>query len=235
MKYLLTVLTNGRAECLERTLTAFEKHVHPRPSKIFIHIDGPYSPPRFLYDEMPWAVSQAVRPVGFTYGTKDCYDYAAQSEYEWCFHMEDDMVIVRPTDLTHLRDVMELEQHVCQMALIRSPWGHEIPYGGYVAQHEDQYKRRETEYDWKYTSQGEIGDPLTAKWLEHVRNWTTNPALQRTQFLKDHPYPEVDHSEGIYGFEIRDRAPGTTFGLWGWGEPWCAHIGVDRQRGSHGY
>lgn len=37
------------------------------------------------------------------------------------------------------------------------------------------------------------------------------------------------------GFEIRVREPERTFGLWDWGEPWCAHIGVARQKGNHGY
>lgn len=225
MRYFLSLLTNGREECLERTLAAFEEFVTPRPSEIFIHIDGPFSPPRPLYGEMEWKVAQASTPVGFTYGTKDCYDEAAHSGFEWCFHMEDDMVIVRPVDLNHLREVLEVEKHVCQMALVRSPWGAEIPYGGYIAQHAEQYTRRQVATrGWG-----------SAKWIEHVRNWTTNPALQRTSFLREHPFPVVQHSEGMYGFQIREQSPGTTFGLWGWGEPWCAHIGVDRQHGSHGY
>lgn len=230
MRYLLTVLTNGRSEYLERALAAFEEHVTPRPAAAFVHIDGPHPLPRPLYDgALQWDVGYAGRPVGFTMGTKDCMDFAAGSELEWFFHLEDDFVLLRPLDLNWLREVLEAEQHVKQMALVRTPWGAEIEHGGYIAKEPGWYTRRET------VARFDDRQPVRARWIETTRNFATNPALAATAFPREHPYPSVALSEGVYGFEIRDREPEATFGLWGWGEPWCAHIGVERQQGSHGY
>lgn len=230
MRYLLTVLTNGRTEYLERALASFEQFVRPKPTEIFVHVDGRHAAPRMLYDEMPWEVNQALDPVGFTMATKDCMDRAAQSDLEWFFHLEDDFVILRPLDLNHLREVIEREEHLKQMALVRTPWGAEVEHGGYIAKDPGWYTRRTTAL-WETIGR----DERDAEWIATQRNFATNPALARTNFPREHPYPSVALSEGVYGFEIREREPEALFGLWGWGEPWCAHIGVDRQAGSHGY
>lgn len=228
MEYILTVLTNGRQECLARTLEAFERFITPRPTQIFIHIDGNHPPPRLLYDEMPWQVSVARDPVGFTFGTDDCYATAAQSGLDWTFHLEDDFVILEPIDLRDIAAVLDAEPHLAQMAQIRTPWGHEIPHGGYIPQNQDSYERKSTRV--------KIGKrQVEHRWIETSRNWATNPALMKTQFFRDNPWPLVPLSEGVYGFQIRERNPAARFGLWGWGGPKCAHIGVDRVKGAHGY
>jgi hypothetical protein len=232
VKYLLTVLTNGRSEYLERTLAAFEQFVTPKPAEIFVHVDGRHAAPRLLYDEMPWEVNHAPDPVGFTMATKDCMDRAAQSELDWFFHLEDDFVILRPVNLDHLAEVLDREPLVKQMALVRTPVGAEIEYGGYIAKDPGWYSRRGTLVEM---DDGHDVCHLMAKWIATQRNFATNPALAPTSFPREHPYPSVALSEGVYGFEIREREPEALFGLWGWGEPWCAHIGVDRARGSHGY
>jgi hypothetical protein len=161
-------------------------------------------------------------------------DRAAQSDLDWFFHLEDDFVILRPVNLNWLREVLEIEEHLKQMALVRTPWGAEVEYGGYIARDPGWYERRATEVRiMAGTSPG--GEARDVKWIATQRNFATNPALARTNFPREHPYPSVALSEGVYGFEIREREPEALFGLWGWGEPWCAHIGVDRARGSHGY
>jgi hypothetical protein len=220
MKYLLTVLTNGRSQYLERALASFEEFVVPRPSGCFIHVDGPHGLPPALHGEIRWDAQIAPDPLGFTGGTKACLDYAARSDYDWFFHLEDDFVILRPVDLRPLASVLEKQPSLKQLALLRCPWGAEIEYGSYVMQHPGSYERLGV---WN------------EQWMKTTRNFSTNPALASTSFPREHPYPEVQHSEGMYGFQIREREPDAFFGLWGWGEPWCAHIGVDRAAGSHGY
>jgi hypothetical protein len=71
-------------------------------------------------------------------------------------------------------------------------------------------------------------------WLRHRSYFTTNPSLMRTSFMRDDPFLDdgEPYCEGRYGIHLLTR--GYTFGAWGSGEEWVAHMGV-RDRTGKGY
>lgn len=222
LPYLLTVLTNGRPVYLQRALSAFFAHVDPHPVEAFIMDDGGSTPHlEGLLEEFPgrWTVERSDVSLGMCRAHARCWEAAKQSDLPWVFHLEDDQVIVRPVRLEPMRDVLEAEPQLSQMALVRAPWGAEIEYGGYIPQSPGWYVRR-----------------LTGgrEWIETTRNWATSPALFRTSLTREWPWPDIQCETAI-GFAMRERDPSVTFGLWGWGEPWYAHIGVNKGASAHGY
>jgi len=149
-----------------------------------------------------------------------CWETAAGREEEWVFHLEEDFAILRPVDLTHFVALMKMQPSVKQVALVRCPWGFEIEWGGYIPQMPGLYERRGS---WQ------------RPWIATTRNWATNPALFRTELAREFPWDPQPGCETEIGPRIIQRYPDAVFGLWGWGEPWAAHIGVERAPGSHGY
>ena len=73
------------------------------------------------------------------------------------------------------------------------------------------------------------------EWIATRRNWS-NTGLWRTDLCRQHAWPAEPGCETTIGPQLlASRGPDTVFGLWGWGEPWQAHIGLERAPGSHGY
>lgn len=227
MDYLLTVLTNGRRECFERSLHAFLKHVTPRPSAVFVMDDGGQTDAEELVSKLtpmastwPWQFESTPEPIGMCRAHGRCWAAAAASEYPWAFHLEDDQVLLRRTHLPDLAKVLDLEPALTQMALVRCPWGREIEHGGYIPQEPGWYTRTEGH---------------GCEWIETTRNWCTAPSLFRTSLAREFPWPEEPGCETTIGPQIQAAGVGLKFGLWGGGEPHCAHIGVDRVPSAFGY
>jgi hypothetical protein len=226
VKYLLTMMTDGRRDCLLQAIDAFERMVTPKASAAYIHIDGMHMPPPMLYDELQWQVTTDPEPVGFCHSQANVWRAAASSKFDWVFHLEDDFVIQRPVDLTQFAAVLDAEPQCAQMILYRNAVVHEIPHGGYLNQFRDSYTPRATWIDH--------GDGVSRlyPWFETQRNWATNPALFRSQFCRDHRWPTDPNCEGLLSFQVRETHPETTFGIWGNGEVWAEHIG---KRQGFGY
>lgn len=279
MRYLLTVLTNGRRECFERAIYAFAQHADPIPALVMVMDDGGLTGIDFVCSTIEAAYEKhrpdelwpALRyedspaPLGMCRAHAHCWHEAAVSELEWVFHLEDDFVLLRPLELVHLAETIDAEPTLTQMALVRTPWGFEIPHGGYIPQTPGHYDRRETRFveghrvnDPKvgpeHYVRADDGSPLDretvpehpvfgefrsgrrARWIATQRNWATNPALFRTDIARRYPWPLDGPCERTIGDDVilPDR-PDAVFGLWGWGEPWAAHVGVERQPGAYGY
>jgi hypothetical protein len=154
---------------------------------------------------------------GFCAATRAAWEHARWPGVEWVFWLEHDFLFKQYVDLRELAAVMEAREHLKQMALMREPVGAEIEHGGFVPMHPGAYVGRAE------------GD---ARWLETQRNWTTNPSLFPRSFAVENDWPTEAQCEGHFGFQVREREPDATFGLWGEGEPWVEHIGV---RTGHGY
>jgi hypothetical protein len=225
MEYLLTVLTNNRPVYLERTMAAFARYVRPAPTRVIVLDDGGRTPDlRAPMGYLP-VEARELRTPGFGQcrAMQMLWDAAAASDLDWWFHIEDDQVILRPVDLEHLAYVVE-KVGLAQMALMRTPWGAEIEHGGYIPKDPGFYTRRGREFS-------------THQWIETTRNWAFAPALipQGVVAARFARYLPDRDCETSIGPSILDAYPEMRFGLWGWGEPWCAHIGVDRGAGAHGY
>lgn len=230
MNYVLTILSSGRPVYLERTLNSYMQFLNPEPSAVYLFNDGPCLKPLPL-DLLPqapdfeWSDSMLGQCSAQAY----CWQAAAESEHEWAFHVEDDVVLLRPLDLRNLAAVMERESTLAQMALVRCPWGAEIEYGGYIPMVPGHYTRRQTACNTP-RHRGEL-----MEWIATTRNWANAPALYRTELARSYTWPARPGCETTVGPELIARDPDTVFGLWGAGEPWVAHIGVERAPGSHGY
>lgn len=250
MKYLLTILTNGRPEYLERAVAAFAQHVTPAPAAIVVMDDGGQTGEAevidalrpLLYDGPTWLsrdleIEHSNGPVGMCAAHQVCWQAAAASPHPWTFHLEEDFVIVRPVDLRELTAVLAAHTYLTQMALVRAPWFREIPYGGYIPHLPGLYQRR----GWTGRSpaynvdRAPTGRRPRYEWIETTRNWATNPALYASAVARRFPWSPVGGCETEIGPRILEAEPDAQFGLWGWGEPWSAHIGEARAPGAHGY
>lgn len=243
MEYLLTILTNGRRECFERAVHAFAQHASPAPSAIMVMDDGGQTGAAFVVETLaaafrsppPYAYEDSPAPIGMCKAHAHCWHAAATSDLPWVFHLEDDFVLLRPLQLDHLRETLEAEPTLTQLALVRTPWLREIPFGGYIPQFPGLYERRETIIPGVVMADHVISGAARAHWIATTRNYATNPALCRTDLCRRYPWPLEGGCETLIGPAILEDRPDAVFGLWGWGEPWAAHIGVERQPGAYGY
>lgn len=253
MNYILTVLTNGRRTCFERSIHAFMQHVRPLPDRIYVFDDGGQTGEGFVDETISAALvkqdagahlvyDESSRPLGMCAAHKNCHDFAATQfgedwEIDWAFHLEDDFVILRPVDLRDLAAVLDAEPTCKQMALVRCPWGKEIEFGGYIPHMPGHYERRKIDLARETLRVGYAhdNDRRRLEWIATQRNWATNPALMRTELLRRYPWPAEPGCETTIGPRILEDEPDAVFGLWGWGEPWAAHIALERQPGAFGY
>lgn len=235
MTVVLLVMTHGRDTYLERTLASFDEMVSGGPVTRRVMHDDSADPAhtrrlQATYPEFHVITPPAARRrrrAGFGGSMVNAWQHVAQlDDVEWVFHLEDDFVFNRPVDLDDLIALSRAQPHLAQVALRRQPWGAEIPHGGFEYQQPDWYEERA---DGQHT------------WLETTRNFTTNPSLYRRR-LCDHGWPTGQHSEGVIGFELRDRGlpwevPGdlVRFGFaggWDDGRRCVDHIGDDRAGGT---
>lgn len=222
MRYLLTVLTNGRPDYLRTTLVAFQDLVTPQPSDVYIFDDGLRTPPEAFAGWEDARIEGSPYVSGMCRAHASCWDAAARSDLGWAFHLEDDMRILCPIDLTDLEAVLGAEPHLKQMALMRTPWGAEVEHGGYVQQTPG----------WYIAKQNLHG----ARWFETARNWSCAPSLFRTETARAFPWSPEPGCETEIGPRMIDGTPGGAhFGIWGGGEIQVAHIGVERALGARGY
>lgn len=211
------VLTDGRRECITRSVASLE-HLRGPVSVRMIHDDsGDPAYAAWLWDRFPgWVVHSTPERSGFAGAVRSARQWLARYDrnpYVW-WH-EDDFVITRTVDLPAMCDVLSDDINLVQLALRRQPWNDsERAAGGIVEQHPDAYY--------------EIRDSGRA-WLEHRRFYTTNPHLTRRGVLTDTDWPTGAESEGRYGLALFAN-PRLRAGFWGARDSgeWCEHIGHTR-------
>jgi hypothetical protein len=220
LNYRLVIITNGRVDCLTRTLESFKQMVRPRPKSVVMFDDGEASmktgglPDWTLTFGLIGTYLSSKKPVGFCGATRAAWAEAAKPGADFIYWLEDDFLHKRAVDLIDLAVVLQNQPQLTQMAFVRNPVNsEEIEAGGYINLRPDAYIRR-----------GDGG----MKWLEHTFNWTTNPALIPRRVLVENEWPVEEQCEGKFGFQIRADRPGATFGLWGNGEEWVEHF-CDRE------
>lgn len=151
-------------------------------------------------------------------------ELAAGSDASHIFHLEDDFTFNRDIPVDKMAVVLDSCPEIVQMALRRQPWNDaEKAAGGVVELQPDEFHDA-----FLATHHGSRFD-----WLEHQLFWTTNPSLIRRQHIIDHPWPNVEQSEGIYTRQLLDHDPDYRFGYWGARDSgeWVHHIG-DRRAGT---
>lgn len=224
MSIVLLVMTDGRRDCLIRTLASFDEMVTGPVARRVIHDDsGDVDYRAWLADTLP-GYELVVTPgrSGFGGAIRSAWRHlTGGTDERFVFHLEDDFLFTRPVDLDAMAAVLSARSHLAQMALRRQPWNAtERAAGGVVEVNPDAYVER--------TDQDGL------RWLEHRLFFTTNPSLYRRQLCAA-GWPEGQHSEGHFGFALRERGlpwgpsgDAVRFGFWGSrdeGRDWVWHIG----------
>lgn len=221
----LLVMTDGRRDCLARTIASALDNLVPDVlvSERWIHNDSP--DPDFaawLRASFPdFRIVTAVGRSGFAGAIRSAWAHLRTfSQARYIFHLEDDFTFNRPVNLAEMVAVLDLEPNLLQLALRRQPWNaEETAAGGIVELNPDDFHERETSIDSGYV----------AAWLAHRRFFTTNPSLYRRSLLETTTWPAGLNSEGRYGLE-RFADPDVVAGYFGArssGE-WVEHIGHER-------
>lgn len=232
MTITLLVMTDGRVECLIRTLEAAETNLHGPIAHRVIHNDSP--DPQFRewlwmrYHDMFDIVSSTGR-LGFGGAIRNAWSHLrdAADHDDYVFHLEDDFTIDRPVALEFVTALLDERPELAQIAFRRQPWNtNEIKAGGVVEQHPEAYTEKKSN--------------LGCLYLEQRMFFTTNPSLYRLPLI-DKEWPHGPHSEGHFTHRLLedgyDGIPGEEirFAFWGPrdGGTWVTHIG--EQRAGHGY
>jgi hypothetical protein len=220
---VLALTTDGRSECIERTIPSLLERVEGLDGPRLIFDDsGDRAYQRWLrrrFGGEGFEVCGAGRRHGQPRMLGAMWRRLAGAEFdghEWVMHVEDDFVFERGVDLAALRAVLEPRPHLAQMALLRQPWFEgERRAGGIVERDPEAYEA---------VAEGEH------RWLEHRLWFTLNPCLYRRRLCR-RGWPLGRRHEWSFGRSLC-ADPEVRFGIWGDGSPWVTHIGARRAQGD---
>jgi len=231
----LLVMTDGRRDCITRTLASFAEMVTGPVTRRIIHDDSAdHGYGAWLSTTYPgYEVVSSGRRRGFGGAIAFAWRYLTAGSPDdadldrMVFHLEDDFVFRRSVELADLAAVLDTRPGLAQLALRRQPWNEaERAAGGIVEQNPQAYEEH-ADFDGRV-------------WLEHRQFFTTNPSLYRSS-LCERGWPDGRESEGHFGLGLLatgtpEAAPADVrFGFWGSRDSgeWVEHIGA--QRAGSGY
>lgn len=218
MTVAVVIMTDGRRQYMAPAMASLLARVTGPIGRYVIHDDSGDAAYRlWLQQAFPWC--EVIGPhrgrSGFCGAYASAWRWLAHDldTESWIFQVEDDFVYNRDVDLQAMLDVMGAHPRIVQMQLRRQPWGGE-PEGGFIAQ-----------WPHFYTDVTDGGH----EWLEHQRNWSTNPGLFR-RALCWREWPPPPGCEGALGDAIIADNPASVFAVWGrrGDAPLVHHIGDER-------
>jgi hypothetical protein len=217
MNYRLIVLTHGdHQEELLRTISSFSEMVEPSPVEKHLVVDGPFASHHLDFSD--WKLHPSKKQEGFCAAVyRGWEEVAAPPGVEWVFWLEHDFLFRRPVDLRDIAKVMNRNDQLAQMSLMRQPVNaRELAAGSILAADPDSFGRHQ--------------DP-EGRWLSQKIYWTTNPSLFPRELATQRTWPLEKQCEGVFTHELLADDPGIEFGIWGSGESWVEHIGVRTGKG----
>lgn len=209
----LLVMTDGRKECIEKTIPSALEMLHGPIIQRFIYDDsGDYKYRSWLMDNFPtFQLICEPKRQGFGGAIQAAWRIVKTAKTDYVFHLEDDFLFNEPISLVPMIEVLNNNPHLYQMALRRQAWSsEEKQMGGVIERYPNAYMQKES-------------------WMEHRLFFTTNPGLYRTSLI-DIGWPDGEQSEGIFTRKILDLDPYAQFGYWGQktDPPLVHHIGDTR-------
>lgn len=218
------LITDGRRECLERTVaSAADNLVGPISERWMFDDTGDEEHRAWLKVTYPDFTHINGGPrLGFGGAIRTAWEYLDRhSDTPFVFHLEQDFVFNRLVNLQAMAATLGRHPHLAQMALRRQPWSAaEREAGGVVEQWPEEYEDC-------------AGGGL--EWLEHRMFWTSNPCLYRRELMAE-GWPRGEQSERAFTHQLMsegfDGIPGDEVrcGYWGArgsGEA-VTHIGHER-------
>lgn len=190
----LLLISDGREDYLQQTVASMEANL-----PVFEHVVH---------------VDDARHELGFAGAIQAGWDRVLATDCEFVFHLEADFTFNRPVPLERMRDLLDEQPHLVQVALLRQPWNpSERAAGGVWQQHPDEYIFHDG-------------------WFEHARYFTTNPCLY-PRWVAERGWPQVPQSEGMFGLKLFAEDPVRRSAFLGAGEEWVEHIGLERAGGGY--
>jgi hypothetical protein len=218
MKATLLVITDGRINCLDQSMPAFDLSVDQQfiDQRVIVDDSGDPSYGEWIDEAFDFDLRLSHdQRRGYAAAIRTGWD--ALFDAEFIFHLEDDFMLTRHVPLRSMLEVLAGRPHFAQMALRRQAWGpDEVMAGGYLGQDPSAY-----------TDCWEVQRP-ERRWLEHRKFFTTNPCIY-PQWVHRRGWPQVPHSEDAFGTELFN-CPQVACGVWGnrHDQPWAIHIGHER-------
>ncbi|OPC84223.1 hypothetical protein B4N89_27780 [Embleya scabrispora] len=214
----LIVLTNGRRDCLEQTMTALRRHLHGVAHTTIVDDTGDPEHRSWLADSFTADIVpvEPDSPAGYWRAMRTVWGLAA-GERAIAF-WEDDFVLETDVDLDALTAVLDTHTHLTQIALLRQPWfGNEHAAGGLIEALEAQGN------EFTQRTDGERA------WIEHRACFTGNPCVIPAATLA-RPWPDTPWSESVFGRALFASDPTLRGAYWGrrGDPPRVRHIGRHR-------
>lgn len=214
MKAALLVMTDGRFDCLRRTLASFDEHVLGEFAyRIMIDDSGDA-----LYAERleqrfgGYQITHNPGRHGFC-GALNIGWKTVPLDATHVFHLEDDFLCNVDVPLAEMAAVLDARPYLVQLVLKRQPWSEEEKaWGDLVRGRVDRFEYVES-------------------WVEHREYFSTNPNLMRTEWIRD-GMMVIPECEGKFGLELL-ADPSLRFAFWGSPDdpPVVHHIGDARTLG----
>jgi hypothetical protein len=213
MNIALLIFTDGRKECLKKTVASAEARlVGTIQSRIVINDSADRRYAAWLDATFPgYERVHHEQRRGFCGAVQSGWANVP-SDTDYIVHLEDDFLFNEPVELAHVIAVLGAHPHLAQMALRRQALGREVAFGGFVEQFSESY----TETSWN-----------GFHWFEHQRFFTTNPCVYPRRIL-ELGWPAPPECEGHFGFRLWPAGYKCAF----WGKksdaPKVHHIGTHR-------
>lgn len=218
MTITVLVFTDGRKECIHRTLASFAQAWPGEPDrKIIINDAADEAYAQWLDGNFAdWERVHHDRRRGFGGAIQSGW---SQVETDWVFHLEDDFLFQERLDPTGMIEILQYRgPSLIQLALKRQPWNSEEAAAG------DLMLVHPEAWDCQSLPKGSA----TVRWSEQRLFFTTNPSIYRRE-ITEIGWPQVQHSEGIFSHLLM-KDPDVRFGMLGWptDRPKVWHIGDQR-------
>lgn len=221
LEYGAVVITNGRRDCIARTIPSLEAMVGPFSERLICDDSGDAGYVAWLRETFPtWRVA-GHEHTGHGPAVRFAIGEAAKMDVDYVFWSEDDIVYRRRVDLAAIARVMDAEgDDLKQMVIRRQAWfPSEIEAGGMIDRFDPRlFRERES---------------AEGPWIEHRQFYSLNPHLVRRSLLGVIRWPAVPNSEHQFSRRLfMDRR--VRCGIWGAKSdaPWCEHFG---ERVGDGY
>ena len=214
----MLVMTDGRADCLARSVASFDRLHGPITARVIHDDSGSPSYSKHLAENYPgWRIVSTGRRSGFAGAYRSAWAWLRQHcDTEFVLSTEDDFRFVTDINLSEMAAVMRHDPRLAQVALLRQPWNaQESAAGGIVQMDPPSFTECTDGAHW---------------WLAHRKFLTTNPHLTRAEFIREHQWPEGSQSEGRFSVDLFRRDPAVRSAFWGRADdpPRVEHIGTVR-------
>lgn len=219
MSVPILVLTNGRRDCIARTIPSIHDHLTGAGDMVVVDDSGDADYRTWLAETFPEALVTAVAPspAGYWKAMRVVLAIARDSGADAFWLAEDDFRLLADVDVACLEGVLDENPHLTQMALLRQPWWpNEREHGGLIGALEAQGQVFEERTDGEHW------------WIEHRACFTGNPSLIPARTFA-HDWPEGAWSESRFS-RLLFADPAARGAYWGRrsGPPRVEHIGHQR-------